>query len=307
MNRLMKRVYKLFSSPKINMKKDYHLARKVQHFMAPNPSRRYDTLDFSMTSENFTHRIPGRVFQPKQFKGGAILYFHGGGWVIGTIDSYTPTCMNLANETGRIVISIDYRLAPEFPFPHGFDDCYHVTRMAMDHPVIREQCGEDVVLMGDSAGANLAAAVSLKLKAEGYPLPRKQVLIYPATFWDHSPASPFDSIRDNGEDYGLTSSRIQQYMDMYVPDERERKNPYVAPLMAEDLSGQPRTLIISAELDPLRDEGEAYGKRLQEAGNEVQIVRIPDAVHGFFTYPMIARSVKETYGVLHSFLQEEER
>lgn len=306
MNRLMKKVYKLFSSPNINMKKDYHLARKIQRFMAPSSSERYDTLDFLMPSKNFTHQIPGRVFHPKKFKGGAILYFHGGGWVIGNIDSYTPTCMNLANETGRLVLSIDYRLAPEFPFPEGFNDCYHVTRLAMEHEVIREQCGSDVILMGDSAGANLAAAVSLKLRDKGLPLPDKQILIYPSTYWDHSIHSPFESIRENGKSYGLTSERIQQYMDMYVPNAEDRKNPYVSPLMAENFSAQPMTLVISAEYDPLRDEGEAYGRKLEEAGNKVRIVRIPDAVHGFFTYPMIAKSVQETYRALRGFLENGE-
>ncbi|NMR85768.1 alpha/beta hydrolase fold domain-containing protein, partial [Vibrio parahaemolyticus] len=124
-------------------------------------------------------------------------------------------------------------------------------------------------LIGDSAGGNLAACVSLLLRDRGEIVPKKQILIYPATNYDHSENSPFKSVVEFGENYILTSKRIQDYMELYVPNPKDRESPYVAPILAKDLSNQPETLIITAEYDPLRDEGEEYGKRLESFGNKV--------------------------------------
>lgn len=125
---------------------------------------------------------------------------------------------------------------------------------------------------------------------------------YPSTYWDHSEASPFESIRAYGIDYGLTAANIEDYMTLYEPDLDKRKDPYISPLLAADLSGQPETLIITAEFDPLRDEGEAYGEALQRAGNRVRVRRIPDAAHGFIAYPKFARPVVEAYKEINAFL-----
>jgi acetyl esterase/lipase len=137
----------------------------------------------------------------------------------------------------------------------------------------------------------------------GKELPNKQILIYPATYWDHNEeSSPFDSIRTNGKDYGLTSKRVQEYMELYVPNPENRKTPEVAPLMANDLSQQPKTLVISTELDPLRDEGEAYAYALEKADNEVYLRRILGAPHGFFTYPDVTGAIEESYKIINRFL-----
>ena len=156
--------------------------------------------------------------------------------------------------------------------------------------------------MGDSAGGNLAAAVSLKLRNENEKLPIKQVLIYPLTYWEHNENSPYESVRENGYDYGLTIKKINEYMEMYVPNEEERKSPYVAPLLAEDFRNQPDTLVITSEFDPLRDEGEAYGRALKEAGNHVEIKRILNSVHGFITYPPFVDPLTESYKLMNEFL-----
>ena len=143
---------------------------------------------------------------------------------------------------------------------------------------------EDIVLVGDSAGGNLAAVVSLMGRDRGVFQVKRQILLYPATYNDHSPeTSPFESIRENGQDYILTSKRLCEYWELYLsPD--DWYDPYAAPLLEKDLTGQPDTLIITAEHDPLRDEGEAYGKALAEAGNRVVINRLEGAIHGFISH-----------------------
>lgn len=243
------------------------------------------------------------VYQPNQScRPGILIFFHGGGWVTGNIDSYTKVCANMANQTGHIVISVDYRLAPEHPFPAGLEDCYQATREVFLKLGLMDCKAENITLIGDSAGGNLAAAVSLIARDRGGFQPGRQILIYPATFNDHSENSPFASVKENGTDYILTSKRIQDYMEMYVPDVKDRTSPYFAPLLAENLSNQPDTLIITAEFDPLRDEGEEYGRRLEESGNRVQAYRMKDALHGFFSLPWTSEYVIKCYNIINEFL-----
>ncbi|HJG51384.1 MAG TPA: alpha/beta hydrolase, partial [Brachybacterium faecium] len=197
-------------------------------------------------------------------------------------------------------------LAPEHPFPAGLEDCYGAARGLLENP---SRAGltdaEKIVLVGDSAGGNLAAAVSLLLREQGHRVPRRQILLYPVTHWDHDPTtSPFESVRRHGEDYRLTNTEVEDYFDMYVPDPVQRRNRLVSPLMAGDLSAQPDTLLITAELDLLCDEGEAYAHALAEAGNRVSVHRIEHAVHGFITLPRFARPLKEAYELIDAFLDE---
>ncbi|HIY65765.1 MAG TPA: alpha/beta hydrolase, partial [Candidatus Agrococcus pullicola] len=155
----------------------------------------------------------------------------------------------------------------------------------------------------DSAGGNLAAVVSLLLRDRGEVGPSRQILLYPVTHWDHRPeTSPFASVRNHGDDYRLTNTEVQDYFDMYEPDLEARKEWRVAPLMAEDLSNQPATLMITAELDLLRDEGEAYAEALESAGNSVQVHRVDGALHGFIQLPRFSRSLREAYEVINAFL-----
>jgi acetyl esterase/lipase len=208
----------------------------------------------------------------------------------------------MANQTSHIVVSVDYRLAPEHPFPAGAEDCsYVVKKIFLDNSLFHSK-PEEITLIGDSAGANLAAVVSLMARDRGEFLPSKQILIYPATNNDHSENSPFPSIIDNGTDYLMTSKKICDYMDLYISKEEDRNNPYVAPLLAESLSNQPKTLIITAEYDPLRDEGEAYGIRLKEYGNNAKIQRINNAIHGFLSLPKRSTYVTICYEIINEFL-----
>ena len=299
-----KLLLKITSSRKIDMKKDYKLVRRLQHIFTPDIKILYGILDRKICSTDDSHDIPVRIFLPKKNrKTGALIFFHGGGWVIGDIETYSHICMNMVKTTGLAVYSVDYRLAPEHSFPAGLEDCYRATVAMFEHPDWLEL--EDIskiTLVGDSAGGNLAAVVSQMLRDRGCEIPARQILLYPLTYWDHSEDSQFESLRANGADYGLTAKKIEDYMTLYEPNIEKRKNPYIAPLMAKDLSCQPDTLIITAEFDPLRDEGEAYGDALQRAGNRVRVYRIHNAVHGFISYPKFDGSVVEAYKEINAFL-----
>ncbi len=305
MNRLFQAVLRLFAAPRVDVREDYEKMRRLQRQMAALPAQRYQALDRQMTSEDGSHIIAARVFLPKEkLRDELLLFFHGGGWVTGDIESYTPACATMADLTGCVVVSVDYRLAPEHPFPAGLDDCYQVTKLLLDDPLIAEIDDPDkIVLIGDSAGANLAAVVSLLLRENRHRGVSRQILLYPVTYWDHNPqTSPFASVRHHGTDYRLTDTEVREYMELYVPDPGTRRDMRVAPLMATDFSRQPRTLMITAELDLLRDEGEAYGLALAEAGNEVRIHRVDGALHGFIALPRFSKSLREGYAVINSFL-----
>jgi acetyl esterase len=302
MNPVRRMALKVLSFP-FDLKKNYKLHRKI--IIAGHPYIRslYNLLDQKIMVGD--REIPVRIFKPRESKGfKVLLFFHGGGWVTGNIDSYSNICANMANQTGYTVISVDYRLAPEHPFPAGLQDCYHVARTIFRDNTLFESIPEEIALIGDSAGGNLAAVVSLMARDLGEFMPKKQILIYPATYYDHSENSPFPSIRENGTGYIMTSQRISDYMDLYVSKE-ERMNPYVAPLLAKDLSNQPKTLIITAEYDPLRDEGESYGMLLKKYGNTVKIKRIKDALHGFLSLPRYSEYVIKCYKIINHFLNEE--
>ncbi|NLC66364.1 MAG: alpha/beta hydrolase, partial [Clostridium sp.] len=246
-----------------------------------------------------------RVFLPKENQTNKVLvFFHGGGWVTGDIDSYTNVCRNMADITNHTVISVDYRLAPEHPFPKGVEDCYFVTKEVFKRPELLNTKLDNITLIGDSAGGNLAAAVSLMARDRNEFFPKKQILIYPATNYDHSEKSPYPSVHENGTDYIMTSRRIQDYIDLYVENEKDKSNPYLAPILSTNLKDQPETLIITAQYDPLRDEGEAYGHKLKEFGNKVKIYRLENAIHGFFSNPINKEQQSIAYEWINSFLND---
>lgn len=305
MNTLKRIALKLLSSPLINMQDSYQFIRKLQNiFVSPSMSK-FQFLDQKIYSKDQTHEIPIRIFQPEVLTSSDILlFFHGGGWVLGNIDTYTKDCKRLADETGRMVLSVDYLKAPEHPYPAGFDDCYHVAEVLLCQLNLTGIKGQrNIIIVGNSAGGNLAAAVSLRLRNEGKPLPYKQILINPVTYWRHDEQSPFRSVEENGYDYGLTAKKMQEYMEMYEPDEEKRQIEYIAPLLAKDFTNQPETLIISSEFDPLRDEGEVYGYMLLEAGNNVEIMRAKDTVHNFLFAPLNEDIIDTTYYLIEDFLE----
>ena len=211
----------------------------------------------------------------------------------------------LANATGQYVVAVEYRLAPEDKFPVGLEDCYAVAKTLYSGDFMLNIKPENITLIGDSAGGNLCAALSLMARDCGEFMPKRQILIYPATYNDYTENSPFPSVKENGTDYLLTAGKMQDYIDLYARNKEDKKNPYFAPYIAEDLANQPDTLILTCEFDPLRDEGEAYGKRLKEAGNYVEIHRIKDALHGYFALGIKQLHVQESFTYINEFLKEE--
>jgi len=220
--------------------------------------------------------LPARVYRPSTEHGlPVVVYFHGGGWVLGDIESHDPTCRALANRAGAVVVSVDYRLAPEAPFPAAVEDCLAATRWVAASADRLGVDGARLAVAGDSAGGNLAAVVAQLGRDEGGPAIRFQLLVYPVT----DGAMDTASYRDNGEGYFLTAKDMRWFYDLYAGPVDD---PRVSPLRAADLAGLPPAMVITAEFDPLRDEGDAYAARLAGAGVPVEHVACPGMIHGFF-------------------------
>mgnify|MGYP000930068238 FL=1 len=303
-NKVVKTALKALSYTDIDVEKNYILKRNLVNIT----HRRYFKPFYKIWDHEIylkDHKIPIRIFSPECSGDYPILlFFHGGGWVTGNIESYSKVCTDMARLTNHIVISVDYRLAPEYPFPAALEDCYEVARVLHLNRHLFNTDNKKITVIGDSAGGNLAAAVSLMARDKGEFKVERQILIYPSTYNDHSDRSPFPSIHDNGKDYLLTSKRICDYINLYISNEDDRKNPYFAPLLSTDFTKQPDSLIITAEYDPLRDEGEEYGRKLREAGNIVDIYRIRDGLHGFFALPPRFPQVKLCYDIINRFICE---
>jgi len=221
--------------------------------------------------------IPARIYTPHgNGPFGLVVYFHGGGWVIGNLDTHDGVCRDLAHHSGCIVASIDYRLAPEHKFPAAAEDCYAATRWLAANGT----AGADprrMAVAGDSAGGNLAAAVALMARDRGGAELRYQVLIYPVT----DAACDTASCRENADGYFLTTVMMRWFWNHYLNEDADRDNPYACPLRARDVGNLPPALVITAEFDPLRDEGESYATRMSEAGVPVQLKRYEGMIHGF--------------------------
>ena len=210
----------------------------------------------------------------------------------------------MAQSTGKIVVSVEYRLAPEHRFPTAFEDCYAAAKeLYTDHTILNAD-PEQITIIGDSAGGNLAAAVCLKARDTGDFHVERQILIYPALNNCYTESSPYPSVQENGTDYLLTAVKMEDYVTLYESCPEDRQNPYFAPLMETNYQKLPRTLVLTAELDPLRDEGEEYARRLKEAGNEVQQYRIAGAFHGFFALGIRFWHVQESFAYINQFLEK---
>jgi acetyl esterase len=226
-------------------------------------------------------------------------YFHGGGWVIMGIETHDNICRRLTNATGAVVVSIDYRLAPEHRFPAALDDCFAATQWLAEHG--RDIGGDPtrLVVAGDSAGGNLAAAVALRARTEGPEL-RGQVLVYPAC----DAAGETESIRANGDGYLLTATTMTWFWDCYLGPDGDPADPFASPIRAADLAGLPAALVITAEYDPLRDEGEAYAHRLD--GFEVPVVlhRFTGVIHGFLGMETLVGEADTAMAEIGAFVRD---
>jgi acetyl esterase len=218
--------------------------------------------------------IPARVYRPVPDPVGTVVYYHGGGWVLGCLDEFDAVCQALAVASGARVVSVDYRLAPEHRFPAAVDDAFAaLVRVAEQHP------GEPIVVAGDSAGGNLAAVSALRAREAGGPEIALQVLVYPVVDCDLTRPS---YVECSGSALFLNTAEMVWFWDHYVPDPEEREHPYVSPIRASDLEGLPPAYIVVAGHDPLRDEGIAYAAALEYAGVPVTVARYDDQIHGFF-------------------------
>jgi acetyl esterase len=224
--------------------------------------------------------LPIRVYRPDVAGPLPVLvYLFGGGWVLGTVDTSDALCRTLTNSVGCLTVSIGYRLAPEDPFPAAVEDCYAGLRWVADHAADLGGDPKRLAVAGDSAGGNLAAVTALLARERGGPALSGQVLVYPTT--DYTSDSP--SMRENTDPYFFNQTSVGWYWEHYLRASDDGYDPLASPLLAHDLSGLPPALVITAEFDPIRDQGEEYAKRLSGAGVPVEQTRYRGMVHGFFS------------------------
>ena len=225
--------------------------------------------------------IPVRVYTPAEAVGadrGVLVWFHGGGWVVGDLETADATCRLLAEGSGCVVVSVDYRLAPEHPAPAAIDDCLAALAWTAENAELLGVVASRIAVGGDSAGGNLAALVCQRVRDDFGPEIDFQLLVYPVT--DLTASLP--SYVENAEGYFLTRATMEWFIAHYLGDAIDPKDPAVSPLHAASLAGLPKAMVVTAEFDPLRDEGEAYAARLREAGVEVEVTRYDGQIHGFF-------------------------
>jgi acetyl esterase/lipase len=239
--------------------------------------------------------IPVRIYTPEGHGPFPVLvFFHGGGWVICNLDTHDDQCRRLTNGAGCVVVSVDYRLAPEHKFPAAPLDCYAATQWVAEHAAEINGDASRIAIGGDSAGGNLAAVVAQMARDQDGPKLVFQLMIYPATDFTAKNVSK----KENGTGYGLTSEDMDWFKGHYLRNEEDATNPLASPMLATKLSALPPALVITAEYDPLRDEGELYGQRLQAAGIPVTMRRYPGMLHGFFsmaqTMDQAKKAIRET-------------
>lgn len=211
-----------------------------------------------------------------------MVFFHGSGFVVCSLDTHDPMCRNLCAGAGCVVVSVDYRLAPEAKFPAAPEDCLAATRWAAMNAAALNADPSRIVVAGDSAGGNLAAVTALRIRDEGGPPLVGQLLIYPVTDY-HDPGTP--SMAENADGYGLTRKGMEWFWNHYLSSPSDAAHPHACPIKANDLSRLPPAYVISAEYDPLRDEAEYYADALTRAGVATKMRRWDGMNHGFFFFP----------------------
>ncbi|MEX3510542.1 alpha/beta hydrolase [Kocuria sp. WRN011] len=225
--------------------------------------------------------VPVRIYTPAEAESyGVLVYFHGGAFFSGSLETHDHIARSLAKETGLEVVAVDFRLAPEHEFPAGLEDCYRVVRWVAENSGELKWDGRTLAIAGDSSGGNFVAAVVAKARDDGFDRITHQILYYPSLDLDFD-VDRYPSLRENAEGYGLETGILEPFNAFYFESGADRSDPLVSPIKREDLSGLPTALIVTAEHDPLRDEGELYGKRLQEAGVNATVSRYDGANHGF--------------------------
>ncbi|MEC3915362.1 alpha/beta hydrolase [Nocardia sp. CDC160] len=261
-------------------------AAEARAFLAARPAAPVEPIPVAAVEEwlvpgpDDAPEVPVRLYRPLDAETvpGVVVFYHGGGFVLCDLDSHDRFCRTMANAAGVLVISVDYRRAPEARFPAATEDAYAVLRWVADHA---ESLGGDpdrLAVAGDSAGGNLATVAALAARDNGGPDIAFQLLLYPML----DPACDSASYTENAEGYFTTAAQLRWYWQQYLTCDAEKSDPYANPTRA-DLTGLPPAYIATAEFDPLRDEGEAYGRRLRDAGVETEIHRWNGTVHGFMS------------------------
>ncbi len=229
-----------------------------------------------------------------------LLFFHGGGFVVGDLESHDATCRRLAKQNKCVVVAVDYRLAPEYPFPIPVEDCYTALEWAVRNASLLGVNPTQVAVMGDSAGGNLATVVAMMARDKDGPIISCQILIYPTT----DATLSADSINKLATGYVLTKEMMQWFVHHYCGNETDIKQPYLSPLFADNLRNLPPALIVTAEYDPLKEEGEAYAKKLQENGNHVVFKEYAGMIHVFFQMPKYLKEARLLETQVSGFLQQ---
>jgi acetyl esterase len=257
-----------------------------------------------VTAVTKSGEVPVRIYTPAEADAYSVLvYFHGGAFFLGSLDTHDHVARSLAKETGYKVISVGYRLAPEAAFPAGLEDCYAVVRWAADQGNALGWDGRNLAIAGDSSGGNFVAAVAAKAHDDGFDGITHQILFYPSVDLDFD-EDRYPSMRENAVGYGLETAGLKPFNAFYLDSGADPADPLVSPIKREDLTGLPPALIITAEHDPLRDEGELYAQRLRDAGVDATVSRYAGANHGFvqnFSWiPEFHRPFRETAGFLNA-------
>jgi acetyl esterase len=255
-----------------------------------------------LTIPTSVRAIPARVYRRRD--GGqvqpCVVYMHGGGFMLGDLDSSDSIAWGYAFETGATVVSVDYRLSPENPWPAAFDDCYSVIQWLSENSVQMRIDARRIALAGDSAGGRLTAGLCIKARDEKGPLISAQVMVYASA----------GAIRDSrsavefAEGYGLTTARYREFYDALFPDNSYDDSPYAWPMRADDVSGLPPALVHPAEFDPIRDDGRAYAAKLARAGTTVTLREAKGMIHGFMRARFTGAAARSEYNVICAFLRE---
>ncbi len=247
----------------------------------------------------FPEGIPVRLHRPESTTAeGLQVFIHGGAWVFGDLETHDAVCARLAHESGQAVLAIGYRLAPEHPFPAGLEDCDTVLQWAMTHAATLGIAADRISIGGESAGANLAAAVTLRRKARNAPQPQYQLLVHPALDMQLTSPSSRDVLGP-----GISREYCLAVRDLYLPDPADITSPLASPLLAADLSGLPPAIILTAEVDPLRDDGQLYAERLRVSGVETRFQQLEGLPHGFMGLPFETPVIAKAYRLMASLMR----